>query len=58
MKVLKNMLKELGMEGKPSLAKCKEIATRRELLKDVEGKLSLLIYIYIIYNIYIYVLKN
>jgi len=36
MKVLKNMLKELGMEGKPSLAKCKEIATRRELLKDVE----------------------
>jgi len=32
------MLRDLGIEGKPSLAKCKAIATRRELLKDCEGK--------------------
>jgi len=35
-KVLKNMLRDLGIEGKPSLAKCKVIATQRELLKDCE----------------------
>jgi len=35
-KILKNMLRDLGIEGKPSLAKCKAIATRRELLKDCE----------------------
>jgi len=37
------MLRDLGIEGKPSLAKCKVIATQRELLKDCEG-------MYILYN--------
>lgn len=35
--VLKDYLKELGLEGKPSLEKCAAIKRKRDLQKEVEG---------------------